>query len=175
MQNNLLIIGAGIYGEVAKEIAESMALFDRIDFLDDRASQTPLGGRVIGTTEMLPRLCGEYNCAVVAIGNPTVRASLLERIKQDGAYRIATLISPLAFVSKTASVGCGCIVEPMAVVHAGCVLEEGCLISAGAVVNHASTCGCCVHVDCNATVAGYTAVPAGTKVPAGTVYTKQEQ
>ena len=33
--NNLLVIGAGQYGMVAKEIAESMGKFGRIDFLDD--------------------------------------------------------------------------------------------------------------------------------------------
>ena len=32
---NLLIIGAGQYGMVAKEIAESMKCFEKIDFVDD--------------------------------------------------------------------------------------------------------------------------------------------
>ena len=32
---NLLILGAGQYGMVAKEIAESMRKYDHIDFLDD--------------------------------------------------------------------------------------------------------------------------------------------
>ena len=36
MQNkNLLILGAGQYGVMAKEIAEAMGAFDRIAFLDD--------------------------------------------------------------------------------------------------------------------------------------------
>ena len=33
--NNLLILGAGQFGLMVKEIAESMGCFDKIDFLDD--------------------------------------------------------------------------------------------------------------------------------------------
>lgn len=35
MNNNLLILGAGQYGDVAKEMAEAMGCFGKIDFLDD--------------------------------------------------------------------------------------------------------------------------------------------
>ena len=35
MNKNLLILGAGQYGMVAREIAESMGSFEKIDFLDD--------------------------------------------------------------------------------------------------------------------------------------------
>ena len=66
------------------------------------------------------------------------------------------------------------MIEPMAVVHSGCVLGKGCILSAGAVVNHASKCDRGVHVDCNGTVAGYCLVPAGTKIPSGTVYKSEE-
>ena len=35
---NLLILGAGQYGQVAREIAEAMGLFEHISFLDDNSS-----------------------------------------------------------------------------------------------------------------------------------------
>ena len=112
MNRNLLIIGAGIYGIVAKEIAESMNCFEKIDFVDDNEKSTPDGISVI---------------------------------------------------------------EPMAVIHTDVVISVGCIISAGAVVNHASMCCDGVHVDCNATVAGNTVVPAGTKVKSGEVYEGKKQ
>lgn len=34
-KNNLLILGAGEFGHVVKEIAEDIGIFDKIDFLDD--------------------------------------------------------------------------------------------------------------------------------------------
>ena len=36
---NLLILGAGQYGQVAKEIAEETGYFDKIAFLDDNSEQ----------------------------------------------------------------------------------------------------------------------------------------
>ena len=35
MNRNLLIVGAGIYGVVAYEIAADMGRFEKIDFVDD--------------------------------------------------------------------------------------------------------------------------------------------
>lgn len=171
MSRNLLIVGAGIYGVVAKEIAESMGCFDRIAFVDDHARTAPNGDVVIGTVSSLGALSHSYDCAVVAIGNPIFRLQLFDLIRQGGAYEIVSLISPHAYLSGSARIGQGSIIEPMAVIHTGCVLGEGCIVSAGAVVNHASRCERGVHVDCNATVAGNMLVPAETKVQSGAVYT----
>ena len=51
MNRNLLIIGAGFYGLVAKEIAESMDCFENISFVDDGAKEAPDGTPVIGTCQ----------------------------------------------------------------------------------------------------------------------------
>ncbi len=172
MNKNLLIIGAGIYGVVAKEIAESMNCFEKIDFVDDSRKETPNGIPVIGTCADIENLTVEYNNAIVAIGNPEVRLSLLRKIEEETPCRIVTLISPSAYVSPSAQIMKGSIIEPMAVIHTGAVISVGCMISAGAVVNHASMCCDVCHIDCNATVAGQTIVPAGTKVCSGEVFRK---
>jgi len=165
----LLIVGAGAYALVAAEIAADMGCFRKIGFVDDKAKALPNGTAVVGTTRDVERLAEEYTDVVVAIGNPRVRLSLLERLAALPACRIATLISPRAYVSPSAKLMEGCIVEPMAVVHTDCVIGKGCIISAGAVVNHTCTCGDGVHIDCNATVTGYANVPMGTKVCSGEV------
>ncbi len=173
MKENLLIIGAGIYSLVAKEIAESMGCFDRIAFVDDNAKTTPNGLPVIGTSADLKQLRSEFSCAVVAIGNPGVRRHLIEQAEQEYSFEIVTLISPRAYVSPSAKVEKGCVVEPMAVVHTEAALDTGCLVSAGAVVNHAAKCGKAVHVDCNAVVPGNITVPSETKVHSCTVFAKK--
>lgn len=172
MKKNLLIIGAGIYGVVASEIAADMGCFDKIDFIDDGRTATPTGNSVIGTAQDLDRLSRQYDSVVVAIGNPQVRLALLDKIKNETSYRVVSLISPKAHLSPSARIADGCIVEPMAVIHAGCIIHTGCIVSAGAVVNHASVCQRGVHVDCNATIEGYCDVPVGTKICSGEVYKK---
>lgn len=171
MERGLLIIGAGVYGLVAKEVAESMQCFAKIDFVDDHSHTTPSGIPVRGTVADLWELSQLYSHAVVAIGNAEVRSRLPYAIKEQTSLRIATLIAPTAYVSPDAKIDEGCIIEPMAVIHTGCTLARGCIVSAGAVINHASACEECVHVDCNATVAGYTRVPSTSKVQSGSVFT----
>ena len=173
MNKNLLIVGAGTYAVVASEIAADMGCFEKIDFVDDGRSTTPNGISVVGTTRDIDELAITYSNIIVAIGNPEVRLSLLGRIKEETPYHIITLASPKAYISPSAQIMSGCIIEPMAVVHAGCVIGSGCIISAGAVVNHSSMCYDGVHVDCNATVEGYCIVPSGTKICSDEVYKKK--
>ena len=173
MNKNLLIVGASTYGVVASEIASDMGCFEKIDFVDDERKTTPNGIDVVGTTQDIDELALQYSNIIVAIGNPEVRLSLLNRIKEETPYRIVSLVSPKAYVSPSAQIMSGCIIEPMAVVHTGCVIAVGCFVSAGAVVNYASMCCDGVHVDCNATVAEATLVPAGTKVKCSEVYDRK--
>ena len=56
---NLLILGAGVYGRVAKEIAESMGVFGKIAFIDDNAKTTPNGSPVIGRFSDVEPLASE--------------------------------------------------------------------------------------------------------------------
>ena len=175
INKNLLIVGAGTYAVVAFETATDMGCFEKIAFIDDDKKETPAGHVVVGTICDIDRLAVEYGNIVVAIGNPEVRNSLLNKIKEETSYRIVSLISPRAYVSSSAKVTDGCIIEPMAVIHTGCILGMGCIISAGAVVNHVSTCGECAHVDCNATVEGYSHVPAKTKICCGTTYKNENR
>ncbi len=174
MKNNLLIIGASLYGLVAKEIAKRMDCFGKIGFIDDNAEIAPDGDKILGKFSYINTLRNEYDSVIVAIGNADVRLSMLEKLKTDKYFSIATLISPLAYIAPTAKIAEGCIIEPMAVVHTKCVISRGCIISAGAVVNHASVCEEGVHVDCNATVAGYMMVPRKTKVMSNTLFSEEK-
>lgn len=171
MKENLLIIGAGMYSVVAKEIAQSMGKFEKIGFVDDRAKTAADGTPVLGTTDEIPEISKEYGNFIVAIGNPEVRLSLIERLDSPSC-RVTSLVSPMAYVAPSAKVEKGCIIEPMAVIHSFCEISKGCIVSAGAVINHASVCGEGVHVDCNATVEGYATVPSKTKVYCGEIFKK---
>ncbi len=166
----MLIIGGGVYGLVAKEIAESMNCFEKIAFVDDNAITTPNGIEVIGKTDDVKKLSLIYGNAIIAIGAPQVRLTLLRKIEEQTNCKIVTLVSPRAYVSPTARIEKGCIIEPMSVIHTGATLLTGCIVSAGAVVNHASVCHEGVHVDCNATVLGGAQVPSATKIHGGEVF-----
>lgn len=160
---NLLIVGTGQYGCVAKETAQAMRKFEKIDFVDDNS---PLA---IAATDALGKLRCEYEFAFVAIGCPDVRLAFIRTLEQLG-YQVATLIHPMAYVAPSACVEKGCSVEPCAVVQANAHIGEGCLISSGAVVNHNAAVERGCHIDCNATVTARSVVKQKTKVECGQVY-----
>ena len=58
MNKNLLILGAGQYGLVAREIALSMRCFEKIDFLDDKSELA------IGRLEDYEKYTAGYSCAI---------------------------------------------------------------------------------------------------------------
>lgn len=167
MNRNLLIIGAGQYGQVAKEIAEAMNYFETISFLDDE------NNCAIGKLCDYEKYSLTYSYAVVAIGDPKIRLEWISRL-EEACYKIAILVHPKAYVASSAQIMRGSIIEPMAVVHTDCVIKIGCIISAGAVVNHNAMCFDACHIDCNATVLSNTLVPAGTHVLTGSVFEKKD-
>lgn len=168
---NLLIVGAGSYSIIAYEIAQDMGCFQKIDFIDENKLKTLTNIPVLGKFSDLVQLSEEYTDVIVSIGNPDVRLKLIKRINEETNLKVCSLISPRAYVSKSAYISRGCIVEPMAVVQSLCKIKRGCLISAGAVINHESILEEGVHVDCNAIVPSYSNVPTKTKVHYGNVFT----
>ena len=165
-KKNLLIIGAGQYGALVREVAEATGLFERISFLDDK---NPIA---IGKLSDYAKYREEYDCAIVAIGAAQVRIEWIEKLETAG-FELPVLIHPSAWVSPSAVLRSASLVEPMAVVHTGTAIEKGGLLCAGSVVNHNSHVGCCCQIDCNAVVAARAIVPAFSKIPCGTVFENQ--
>ena len=160
---NLLIIGAGQYGHVVKEIAELMGCYEKIDFVDDNSDES------IGRISDLDELSNMYSNVIVAIGNANIRKSIMAELHQ---YNIISVIHSRAVISKNCVIGRGCVVEAGAVINTDAQLEEGVLVSAGAVVNHNSKVGSCSHIDCNSVVESGCIVPSALKIHSGTVFTK---
>ncbi len=154
--SNLLILGAGQYGLVAKEIAVSMKSFDRINFLDDNSEIA------IGKIGDIAKFRDEYDMAVVAIGNSSLRLKLIDELCRIG-YKVPYLVHERAYVSPSAKIGMGSFIEPMSVVHASVVVEKGCIISAGVVLNHNSTIheGC--HINCGSVVKARAVIEPNTR------------
>ena len=166
MNNNLLILGAGQYGYVAKEIAEAMGCFGKISFLDDQSELA------IGKLEEYVQFTMHYRCAIVSIGNADLRLQWIRKL-EEACFVVPILVHPQSCVMPSAQLMKGTIVEPMAVIHSNTTVCVGCIVSAGAVINHNCFLGDCCHVDCNAVVPAREVLMAGTKVSCGMVYEKK--
>ncbi len=173
-ENRLLILGAGQYGNVVKELADSLGTFDKICFLDDSYGTEGCREDVIGKTSDMARLCDDFTHAIPTIGNPDVRLGLIGWIKTKTTLKIPTFVSPMAYVSPTAVLGEGVVVEPLAGVHSHAVVGTASYISMGAVVNHNAYVENGCHVDNNAVIMQGAVVKHKTNVPPCTVVHKQD-
>lgn len=126
MRKKLLILGAGGHGKVVREVAMSIkdetTLYDSVDFLDDNSKEA------IGKIEELEKWKDQYDEVFCGIGNNAVRQSLLKKAEQLG-MDIPVLIHPTAYISPTACIEKGTIVEPKAIVNANSYVKTGCIIS----------------------------------------------
>lgn len=162
MKNGLLIIGAGQYGIVAKEIAEEMGVFEKIDFLDDKNESA------VGKINDYDKFANLYSHAFVAIGSNKMRLEFIEKLQSF--YKIAILKSKFAYISPLSTIEEGTIIEQMAIVQANAKIEKGCLICSGTIVKHNAHVGQGCYLDCNCVVQAGAVVKTETKVEAGTVF-----
>ena len=162
-KDNLLILGAGQYGQVAKEIAESMGCFAKIDFLDDNNEIA------IGKINDYKKFASDYSYFSVALGNADLRLNYINELEKS-RLKIATLISPRSYVSLSARIMNGTIVEPLAVVNAFSVVGKAVLVCAGAIINHNATIGDACQLDCGSVVESNAVMPTKTRLCSNKVF-----
>ena len=164
---NLIILGAGGFGQTVADIAEQSGLYEKILFLDDKATSKDVIGR-----------CSDYanykECHFYpAFGNNEMRLLWIERFETD-EITVPTLIHPSAYVSPKAIIEKGCIVLPHAVINTNCKIAKGCIINCSAIIDH----GCIIEEGCHIClgaivkaenrIAKYTKIEAGEVVQART-------
>ena len=167
MGKRLLIIGAGGHGKVVKEIAMSMQIdeervYTDVSFLDDMAEEA------IGKIDDLETLGAQFDEIFVAIGDNEIRKILFDKVESIGGY-IPKLVHPTAYVSPTAIIEKGCIVEPKALINANTIVKRGCIISIGAIIDHNALLEEFCHVNAGAICCAGSIVDSGRKTMAGEI------
>ena len=131
--NNLLIVGAGQYGFVAREIALAMGCFGEIAFLDD--SNRSDGISVIGSTSDVEKFASSYRYGFVA--SPSAQ------------LQMGCCIEPLAVVQTGATVATASFIASGAVVRHNAIVGEFCHIDCNAVVETTAIVPAATKVACN--------------------------
>ena len=158
----LLILGAGGHGQVVAETAAACG-YGQIAFLDDNDPN------VSGTISELDKFHDCYEECFVGIGNNRLRLELLQKAEASG-FKLPILIHPTAYVSGSARIQKGTIIEPMAVVNSHAMVGAGSIISlesavhinAGAVVKAGGMVGTFEKLEAGEVRLGYPVHTAGT-------------
>lgn len=149
---SVVIIGASGYGKVVADIVQKSG--DKVfGFLDDNVT---LAGQLVGFTFL--GIVDEYekykNIAefVIAIGNASIRAKIVEKINDVKWY---TAIHPSSEISTLdISIAEGTVVMANTVINTGSYIGKHCIINSGAVVEHNNIIEDFVHISVGAKLAG---------------------
>lgn len=192
----LVLIGGGGHCKACIDVIEATGEWGILGILDlpERVGERLLGYVVVGTDEQVGRFVSEGACFLVSIGQIRTaepRRRAYERVKAAGG-ELATIVSPLAYVSPSAVLGEGTIVmhralvnscatvgdnviiNTMALVEHDAMVGSHCHVSTAAIVNGGATIGVGSFVGSNAVVVQGAEVPGDAFVPAGALYRQRE-
>ncbi len=138
---DLYIIGAGAQGRVALDLVRSFdSGYEKVEFLDDNKElwQSRLNGALIsGPVSMLAEMDKNKFRALVALGNPLLRAVIAERLASMNV-NLANIVHPSAYIAPSASLGGGNTVCAHAVINSQALLKDHVLVNNSAIVEHDS-------------------------------------
>lgn len=126
---NLLILGAGDHGRDIKDLAKSLRIFNKIDFLDDN----PYLKDVIGRWDEAEKFLDDYPVAIVAVADEETRKKWMGKISLMG-FIIPVLIHPTAFVTEGTEIGRGTVICARSNISSGVRIGEGCIVTTGSTV-----------------------------------------
>ena len=164
----IILIGGGGHCKSCIDVIESEKKY-KIQGIFEKKSQKKflLNYKVFSESCLNKKKKDRNSYAFVTVGqikNYKIRVDLFCKIKNLG-FRIPSIVSPLAYVSKHADIGQGTIVMHGAVVNAGAVIGENCIINTNSLIEHDVIIGNHSHISTEATVNG--GVIIGNKVFVG--------
>lgn len=163
----LAILGASGHGKVVADAAIA-AGWDEVVFFDDAWPKLGKVGpwSVLGATAELSRDRGQFDGAIVAIGNNSIRLAKIGQLEVAGISLIS-ILHPASTVSRYADIGVGSVVFACGVVNAFARLGKGCIVNTGATIDHDCVLADGVHASPGAHVGGLVEVGAATWIGIG--------
>ena len=157
---DIILIGGGGHCLSVIDVVEQEDKYNIKGILDDTKKGDVLGYPILGNRDLVRELSTEGMFFLITIGqikSSSTRediALLLDSCKAN----LATVISPLAYVSKHATIGEGSVIMHNAIINAKAKVGKHCIINTKANIEHNVQIGDFCHISTCATVNGDTIV-----------------
>ena len=172
MKPKLILIGGGGHCKSCIDVIEQENKFIIAGIVDiNRSISDLLGYRLLGHDDDLAKLKLSYDYALITIGQiktPAIRIRLLDYVKSLG-FKLPTIISPRAYVSKHAKIGGGTIVMHDALINAGAIVGDNCIINTKSLIEHDAVIENNCHISTAAIINGGAIVKQGSFVGSNAV------
>lgn len=158
----LILLGGGGHCRSVIDVIEKENQFKIIGILDveEKVGECVLGYPIMGTDKTLKDLNSPDRFFFITVGhiyNNNKRVELFKSLRQL-KLNIATIISPLAYISKHAKVGEGTIVMHGSIVNAGATVGYNCILNTKSLIEHDAIIEDQCHISTSATINGGTHV-----------------
>lgn len=158
MREKIILVGGGGHCRSVIDVIELEDRYEIVGVVDrqELVGESILGYKIIASDDGLEDIFKYCKNALVTVGQiktnePRVR--LYRRLKEIG-FRLPTIISPLAYVSKHASIEEGCVVMHHALLNAGVKIGRNSIINTKALIEHDSIVEEHCHISTAAVVNG---------------------
>ena len=170
---SILLIGGGGHCQSCIDVIELEGKYKIIGIVEkkDFSRKSILGFEVLGDDKDLPQLYKKCPNALITVGqikNAKKRLELFERTQKLG-FVLPTIISPLAYVSKYASLGIGTSVMHNALVNAGAKIGNNCILNTKSLVEHDAIVEDHCHISTGSIVNGGTVIREKTFLGSNTI------
>ncbi len=140
MKPKILLIGGGGHCHSVIDVIEQEDKFEIAGIIDKKelAGKKVLNYKIIGCDDDLKELYKTYKYAIITVGqikSNTIRVKLFNLLKNIG-YKLPTIISPFAYVSRYATIDEGTVIMHQALVNANANIGKNCIINTKALIEH---------------------------------------
>ena len=157
-KNEIVLFGGGGHCKSCIDVIEQEDNYKIAGIADipEKLHSRLLGYEVFATDNDIPQLMKRYRYFLITIGqirSPQQRIDLFKILKKKGA-KFPVIISPLAHVSKHATVEEGTIVLHHALVNADARIGKNCIINSKALIEHDAYIADHCHISTGASING---------------------
>lgn len=159
---SIVLIGAGGHCISCIDVLRLYGKYEIAGILDlpEKVGNIVSGIKVIGTDKDIQFMSGKHKNFLITIGqikSAETRIRIFESVWKNGG-KFPVIISPNAYVSKSAKIGEGSIIMHNAIINARAVIGKCCIINTGSLIEHEVVINDFCHVSTHAVVNGQVTV-----------------
>ena len=170
-KKKIILIGAGGHGVSSADVIEKENKFQIYGFIDKKKNKSLNKYKIIGSDKDLAQIRKTISNAIITVGqikNLFLREKIFKKLIKL-KFNLPVLVSPLAYVSKNASIGEGTIIMHKAIINAKAKIGRNCIINTGAIIEHDVIIGDNCHISTGSIVNGGATIRSNSFIGSGTV------
>jgi sugar O-acyltransferase (sialic acid O-acetyltransferase NeuD family) len=162
MKPELILVGGGGHCRSCIDVIEVESKYKIAGIVDipDKCGSRVLGYEIIGCDKDFPELIKKFPNFLITLGqikSATRRNALFNQLIEMGVT-LCTIVSPMAYISRHATIGKGTIVMHGAIVNAGARVGNNCIINTKSLIEHDAVIGDDCHISTGSIVNGGTII-----------------